>query len=83
MASKLSQLQSTATQATKFLVKNGPIYYKKLLDNNKRYIQNPPTIESCQLLSKQLFFTRLARFASYNLFLVPKSVEKIECFDDV
>ncbi|KAL1830665.1 hypothetical protein DCAR_0100598 [Daucus carota subsp. sativus] len=69
MASKLSQLQSTATQATKFVAKNGPVYYKKLLEKNKHYIQDPPTIESCQLLAKQLFYTRLASIPSrYDAF---------------
>ncbi|KAF5193822.1 Mitochondrial atp synthase subunit g protein [Thalictrum thalictroides] len=60
MASKLVQLQSKACQAKQFLAKNGGAYYKKLLEENKQYIQNPPTVEKCNELSKQLFYTRLA-----------------------
>ncbi|OMP06352.1 Mitochondrial ATP synthase subunit G protein [Corchorus capsularis] len=60
LASKLAQLQSKATQASQFVAKNGPAYYKQLLEQNKQYIQDPPTIEKCNLLSKQLFYTRLA-----------------------
>ncbi|KAL8107266.1 uncharacterized protein LOC141672422 isoform X3 [Apium graveolens] len=69
MASKLSQLQSTAAQASKYVAKNGPSYYKQLMEKNKRYIKDPPTIESCQLLAKQLFYTRLASIPSrYDAF---------------
>ncbi|KAF2304037.1 hypothetical protein GH714_026625 [Hevea brasiliensis] len=60
MASKLQQLQSKACQASKFLSKHGTAYYKQLLEQNKQYIQEPPTVEKCNLLSKQLFYTRLA-----------------------
>ncbi|KAI9128826.1 hypothetical protein K1719_000309 [Acacia pycnantha] len=60
MASKLWQLQSKACQASQFVAKHGNSYYKQLLDQNKEYIQEPPTIEKCQLLAKQLFYTRLA-----------------------
>ncbi|KAJ9167925.1 hypothetical protein P3X46_019513 [Hevea brasiliensis] len=60
MASKLLQLQSKACQASKFLSKHGTAYYKQLLEQNKQYIQEPPTVEKCNLLSKQLFYTRLA-----------------------
>ncbi|KAF9614033.1 hypothetical protein IFM89_014833 [Coptis chinensis] len=60
MASKLLQLQSKACQATQFLTKNGKTYYKQLLEQNKQYIQEPPTVEKCEELSKQLFYTRLA-----------------------
>lgn len=41
-------------------VKHGGLYYKQLLDQNKQHIQHPPTIETCQLLAKQLLYTRLA-----------------------
>lgn len=61
MASKLVQLQSKAAQASNFLAKNGCAYYKQILEQNKQYIQEPPTVEKCNLLSKQLFYTRLAR----------------------
>lgn len=61
LASKLSQLQGKATQTSQLLAKNGPLFYKQLLEQNKHYIQDPPTVEKCSLLSKQLFYTRLAR----------------------
>lgn len=60
MASKLRQMQSKACQASQFVAKNGGAYYKQLLEQNKQYIQEPPTVEKCELLSKQLFYTRLA-----------------------
>ncbi|GLT79050.1 hypothetical protein SLA2020_505600 [Shorea laevis] len=60
MASKLQQLQAKACQASKFLSKHGTPYYKQLLEQNKQYIQEPPTVEKCNELSKQLFYTRLA-----------------------
>ncbi|KAI8553610.1 hypothetical protein RHMOL_Rhmol05G0029100 [Rhododendron molle] len=60
MASKLKQLQSTACQVQKLVAKHGTGYYKQLLEQNKQYIQEPPTLEKCNLLSKQLFYTRLA-----------------------
>ncbi|KAM7510860.1 hypothetical protein LguiB_009735 [Lonicera macranthoides] len=60
MASKLHQLQSKATQASKLASKHASSYYKQLLEKNKQYIQEPPTVEKCQLLSNQLFYTRLA-----------------------
>ncbi|MBA0847369.1 hypothetical protein Goshw_016944 [Gossypium schwendimanii] len=60
MASKLQQLQSQARQASKFVAKHGTAYYKQLLEQNKQYIQEPPTVEKCNELAKQLFYTRLA-----------------------
>ncbi|MBA0594057.1 hypothetical protein Gorai_010979, partial [Gossypium raimondii] len=60
MASKLLQFQSKAFEASKFVAKNGSAYYKQLLEQNKQYIQEPPTVEKCNELSKQLFYTRLA-----------------------
>ncbi|KAF9681046.1 hypothetical protein SADUNF_Sadunf06G0184800 [Salix dunnii] len=60
MASKLAQLQSKACQASKFVSKHCSGYYKQLLEQNKQYIQDPPTVEKCNLLSKQLLYTRLA-----------------------
>ncbi|CAD5190654.1 uncharacterized protein LOC135598006 [Musa acuminata AAA Group] len=60
MASKLHQLRSKAVQASEFVAKNGCAYYRELLEKNKQYIVQPPTIEKCQELSKQLFYTRLA-----------------------
>lgn len=61
MASKLPQLQSKASQASEFFIKNGSAYIKQLLEDNKQHIKDPPNIETCQFLAKQLFHTRLAR----------------------
>ncbi|GMH18065.1 hypothetical protein Nepgr_019906 [Nepenthes gracilis] len=66
MASKLHQLQSKASQASQFVAKHGTAYYKQLLEQNKEFIQNPPTVEKCDLLSKQLFYTRLASIPGRN-----------------
>ncbi|KAK9154120.1 hypothetical protein Sjap_001600 [Stephania japonica] len=60
MASKLLQMKSKAVQVSCFVVKHGNAYYKQLLEKNKHYVQDPPTIEKCNLLSKQLLYTRLA-----------------------
>lgn len=60
MASKLRQLQSKASQATQFFSKHVNVYYKQMLEENKEYIVDPPTVETCNRLSKQLFYTRLA-----------------------
>lgn len=60
MASKLQQLQAKACQATQFVAKHGNVYYKQLLEQNKQYIKDPPTVETCNELAKQLFYTRLA-----------------------
>ncbi|CAD5179045.1 uncharacterized protein LOC135584996 [Musa acuminata AAA Group] len=60
MASKLHQLRSKAVQASEFIAKHGSTYYKELLEKNKQYIVQPPTIETCQDLSKKLFYTRLS-----------------------
>lgn len=68
MASKLVQLQSKAAEASKFVAKHGTSYYRQLLEQNKQYIQEPPTVEKCNLLSKQLFYTRLSRFVALFYF---------------
>ncbi|CAL9040852.1 unnamed protein product [Musa banksii] len=60
MASRLQQLRSKAVQASEFVSKHGCTYYKELMEENKRHVVQPPTIEKCQELSKQLFYTRLA-----------------------
>ncbi|KAK9699776.1 hypothetical protein RND81_08G195500 [Saponaria officinalis] len=60
MASKLRQLQSKACQAKQFLSKHGEVYYKQMIEQNKEHIQEPPTVETCNRLAKQLFYTRLA-----------------------
>ena len=70
MASKLVQLQSKASQASQLVAKHGTSYYKQLMEQNKQYIQEPATIEKCNELSKQLFYTRLARLHSLNPFWI-------------
>ncbi|KAK7261734.1 hypothetical protein RIF29_28053 [Crotalaria pallida] len=60
MASKIPQLQSKVAQASQVAANRGGSYYKLLMEQNKHYIQDPPTIEKCQSLAKQLFYTRLA-----------------------
>lgn len=95
MASKLTQLQSKATQASQLVAKHGCAYYKQLLEQNKQYIQEPPTVEKCSLLSKQLFYTRLARSVNCLIFnriqalidqqngvnSIHQHLEKISCLD--
>ncbi|KAK8934391.1 hypothetical protein KSP39_PZI015065 [Platanthera zijinensis] len=60
MASKLHQLKAKAAQASQIMANQGNAYYKQLLEQNKQYIVNQPTVEACQELSKKLFYTRLA-----------------------
>ncbi|XP_058189131.1 uncharacterized protein LOC131306728 [Rhododendron vialii] len=60
MASKMHLLQSKAAEASKLVSKHGSSYYKQLLEQNKQYIQEPPTVEKCQQLANQLAYTRLA-----------------------
>nr|DAD44471.1 TPA_asm: hypothetical protein HUJ06_002701 [Nelumbo nucifera] len=64
MASKLQQLQTKAAQASQFVAKHGCAYYKQLMEQNKQYVVEPPTVEKCNLLAKQLFYTRLASIPS-------------------
>ncbi|KAL9330084.1 hypothetical protein ACSQ67_005087 [Phaseolus vulgaris] len=71
MASKLQQLQSKACQASQFVAKHGSSYYRQLLEQNKQHIQEPPTVERCNLLAKQLLYTRLARLYFLQLPLFP------------
>lgn len=66
MASKLPIVKAKAVEASKFLTKHGCAYYKQTLEQNKQYIQEPPTVEKCQHLAKQVFYTRLARFVIQN-----------------
>jgi len=68
LGSKLAQLQSKACEATRIVAKHGCSYHKTFMEKNKHYVVDPPTIEKCQELSKQLFYTRLARSV---LLLVP------------
>jgi hypothetical protein len=37
------------------------------MERNKQYVVDPPTVEKCRELSKQLFYTRLARYLYYDL----------------
>ncbi|KAK4412596.1 hypothetical protein Salat_2906700 [Sesamum alatum] len=60
MASKLNQLRGRTVEVSSFVAKNGGAYYKQLMEKNKQYIQDPPSVETCQLLANQLFYTRLA-----------------------
>lgn len=69
MASRLTQLTAKAKLASQFVAQNGCKYYKNLMEKNKKYVVNPPTIEKCQELSKQLFYTRLARSIFSSIFL--------------
>lgn len=62
MASKLQQLQAKAGQVTQFVTKHGSVYYKQALEQNKQYVKEPATVETCNELAKQLFYTRLARY---------------------
>ncbi|XP_076889192.1 uncharacterized protein LOC143539891 [Bidens hawaiensis] len=66
MAARLKQLQSKAGQASEFLSKHGSAYYKQLMEQNKQYVQEPATVEKCNELAKQLFYTRLASLPSRN-----------------
>ncbi|WVZ01198.1 hypothetical protein V8G54_027267 [Vigna mungo] len=69
MASKIPQLQSKVNEVSQVVAKNGASYYKLLMEQNKHYIQDPPTVEKCQSLAKQLFYTRLASIPlRYNSF---------------
>ncbi|XP_057826471.2 uncharacterized protein LOC131038150 [Cryptomeria japonica] len=59
-ASLLKQLQEKLVIGSRYVAKNGSELYKQTLENNKHYIDKEPTVEKCQELSKQLFYTRLA-----------------------
>ncbi|KAK6264203.1 hypothetical protein SCA6_019637 [Theobroma cacao] len=56
-----SKLQTKTAQVSQFVTKNGSSYYKELMERNNQYIQKPSSAHTCQLLAKQLFYTRLAR----------------------
>ncbi|KAF7029725.1 hypothetical protein CFC21_041406 [Triticum aestivum] len=60
MAARLAQLRTKAAQAAEFASKHGGAYYKEAMEKNKQYVVQPPSVEKCQELSKQLFYTRLA-----------------------
>jgi hypothetical protein len=61
MASLLRQMQSKAAVATEIASKRSSAFYKQLMEDNKHYVVEPATVQKCQELSKQLFYTRLAR----------------------
>ncbi|PHU09202.1 hypothetical protein BC332_21062 [Capsicum chinense] len=44
MASELPIVKAKAVEASKFFTKNGCSYYKQILEQNKQYIQEPPTV---------------------------------------
>ena len=67
MAARLQQLQSKACQAKQYVTKHGTTYYKQLLEQNKQYVKEPATVETCSELSKQLFYTHLARLHFFFL----------------
>ncbi|KAI5061005.1 hypothetical protein GOP47_0024121 [Adiantum capillus-veneris] len=64
MASFLKSLQGKAKniqgKTRQLISTHGSSYYNNLLESNKQYIAKEPTIDKCQELSKQLFYTRLA-----------------------
>ncbi|PKU69014.1 uncharacterized protein LOC110104357 [Dendrobium catenatum] len=60
MASKFLQLKVKAAQASQFVAKHGAAYYNQLLEQNKEYIVQPPTLETCHELSKKLLYTRMS-----------------------
>ncbi|CAA0839195.1 Mitochondrial ATP synthase subunit G protein [Striga hermonthica] len=60
MAARLQKLQGKACQATKYVAEHGTAFYKQLMEQNIQYVKKPPTVETCNELSKQLLYTRLA-----------------------
>ncbi|EFJ11912.1 hypothetical protein SELMODRAFT_181796 [Selaginella moellendorffii] len=60
MAAAWRNLQHKSTAATEYVMKHAGEYYKTLLERNKHYIVEEPTVEKCNELSKQLLYTRLA-----------------------
>jgi F-type H+-transporting ATPase subunit g len=61
MASLLRQMQSKAAVATEIATKRSSAFYKQLMEDNKHHVVEPATVQKCQELSKQLFYTRLSR----------------------
>ncbi|KAJ6810117.1 uncharacterized protein M6B38_298050 [Iris pallida] len=59
-AARLQMLKTKAAEASRFVARNGCAYYKETMEKNKKYVVEPPTVEKCQELSKQLFYTRMA-----------------------
>ena len=81
LPSRLAQLQAKACEATRFAAKRGCAYQRSLVEKNKKYVVEPPTIEKCQELSKQLFYTRLARSVICSLSWTPESLASIGFWD--
>ena len=80
LASRLAQLQAKACEATRFVARHGCEYQRSLVEKNKKYVVEPPTIEKCQELSKQLLYTRLARFVqSISSLPNPRILWQIVC----
>lgn len=71
MATLVKQLQSKAVQASHVINKHGSAYYKELLEKNKHHVVGDATVEKCQELSKQLFYTRLARLVLVVVVVLP------------
>ncbi|XP_044976918.1 uncharacterized protein LOC123444300 [Hordeum vulgare subsp. vulgare] len=55
-----SAMQSRASEAASNAAKRGCEYHRTLMERNRQYVVDPPTVEKCRELSKQLFYTRLA-----------------------
>ncbi|KAJ6821351.1 uncharacterized protein M6B38_333875 [Iris pallida] len=60
MAARLQMLKTKAAELSRLVAKKGCEHYKETLEKNKKYVVDPPTVEKCQELSKQLFYTRMA-----------------------
>uniref|UniRef100_A0A0D9V514 Uncharacterized protein n=1 Tax=Leersia perrieri TaxID=77586 RepID=A0A0D9V514_9ORYZ len=58
------QLQSKACEAARNAAKQGRAYHEEVMERNKHFVVDPPTVETCQKLSKQLYYTRLASIPS-------------------
>ncbi|KAL5221244.1 hypothetical protein ABZP36_025957 [Zizania latifolia] len=61
MAARLAQLRTKAVQVSELVWKHDGAYYKKVMEKNKQHVVQTPSVEKCQELSKQLFYTRLSR----------------------
>jgi F-type H+-transporting ATPase subunit g len=71
LGSKLAQLQGKVCEVTWFAAKHGCAYHKSLIEKNKQYVVQLATAEKCQELSRQLFYTRIARCDSPSRFICP------------
>ena len=55
LASKLAQLQSKACEATRFAAKHGCAYHKTLMEKNKHYVADPPTLSHLEQNGQVVF----------------------------